>query len=227
MVRKRKKEYYSATLKTKLADYFAQAANPSKNESNLTSTSSKLPFSIDAETQGLLIQEMLNLLGTTQTEFLIPSMLLNCSEKLIESTARFSDLYQTSYADFDSAKPILEKAQAILTFALEKGKLAEAPDYFIEELDTEIRRVKKLLANSFNGNNGSVESLNPQDLIKAKETLGVAATATFAEIKKAYRKLAQKYHPDVSKDMEAEEKMKTINEAYEALQKEHENNPLF
>ena len=50
------------------------------------------------------------------------------------------------------------------------------------------------------------------------ETLGVSKTATDDEIKKAFRKLARKYHPDVNKDKAtAEEKFKQINEAYEVL----------
>ncbi|WP_010111804.1 DnaJ C-terminal domain-containing protein [Acinetobacter sp. P8-3-8] len=49
------------------------------------------------------------------------------------------------------------------------------------------------------------------------EELGVAKTATPDEIKKAYRKLARKYHPDVSKEADAEEKMQAINVAYDTL----------
>ena len=50
------------------------------------------------------------------------------------------------------------------------------------------------------------------------ETLGVARTASEDEIKKAFRKLARLYHPDVAKDKKvAEEKFKEINEAYEVL----------
>ncbi|MFZ1390406.1 MAG: DnaJ C-terminal domain-containing protein, partial [Dokdonella sp.] len=49
------------------------------------------------------------------------------------------------------------------------------------------------------------------------DTLGVKPDATDAEIKRAYRKLARKYHPDVSKESGAEEKIKSVNEAYEAL----------
>lgn len=49
------------------------------------------------------------------------------------------------------------------------------------------------------------------------ETLGVKREASEAEIKSAYRKLARKYHPDVNKTKEAEEKFKEINEAYEVL----------
>lgn len=50
------------------------------------------------------------------------------------------------------------------------------------------------------------------------EILGVPRTATEDEIKKAFRKLARKHHPDVNpNDKSAEEKFKKINEAYEVL----------
>lgn len=49
------------------------------------------------------------------------------------------------------------------------------------------------------------------------EVLGLSKGASEDEIKKAYRKLAKKYHPDVNKDKDAEEKFKEINEAYEVL----------
>ena len=48
-------------------------------------------------------------------------------------------------------------------------------------------------------------------------TLGVEPGAGDAEIKTAYRRLARKYHPDVSKETGAEDRFKAINEAYEAL----------
>src|SRR5687767_10668648 len=47
--------------------------------------------------------------------------------------------------------------------------------------------------------------------------LGVERGAAADAIKKAYRKLAQKHHPDVSKDPKAEEKFKDIAEAYQTL----------
>jgi curved DNA-binding protein len=49
------------------------------------------------------------------------------------------------------------------------------------------------------------------------ETLGVSENASADEIKKAYRKLARKYHPDINKDSEAQDKFKEINAAYEVL----------
>ncbi|NVO65778.1 molecular chaperone DnaJ [Methanofollis tationis] len=49
------------------------------------------------------------------------------------------------------------------------------------------------------------------------DVLGVARDAGEQEIKKAYRNLARKYHPDVCKEPDAEEKFKEINEAYSVL----------
>ena len=52
------------------------------------------------------------------------------------------------------------------------------------------------------------------------ERLGVERAAGPDEIKKAYRQLARKFHPDVNKDAGAEAKFKEINEAYEVLSDE-------
>lgn len=49
------------------------------------------------------------------------------------------------------------------------------------------------------------------------KVLGVSEKATPEEIKKAYRKLARKYHPDVSKEPDAEVRFKDVGEAYEVL----------
>lgn len=49
------------------------------------------------------------------------------------------------------------------------------------------------------------------------EILGVSRTATAQEISKAYRALARKFHPDVNKEKGAEDKFKSISEAYEVL----------
>ena len=49
------------------------------------------------------------------------------------------------------------------------------------------------------------------------ETLGIEQGASEEEVKKAYRKLARKYHPDINKDEGAEAKFKEINAAYEIL----------
>ena len=48
-------------------------------------------------------------------------------------------------------------------------------------------------------------------------TLGVERTASDSDIKKAYRRLARKFHPDVSKERDAEEKFKELAEAYQTL----------
>ena len=49
------------------------------------------------------------------------------------------------------------------------------------------------------------------------DVLGVAKGASDDEIKKAYRSLAKKYHPDVSKEPNAEAKFKEVQEAYDHL----------
>jgi len=52
------------------------------------------------------------------------------------------------------------------------------------------------------------------------EILGVSENATKEDIKKAFRKKASKYHPDINKDKNSEKKFKEINEAYSVLTKE-------
>lgn len=49
------------------------------------------------------------------------------------------------------------------------------------------------------------------------EVLGVSKDASKDEIKKAYRKMARKYHPDVNKEEDAADKFKEAKEAYEIL----------
>jgi curved DNA-binding protein len=49
------------------------------------------------------------------------------------------------------------------------------------------------------------------------QILGVSRDAALTDIKKSYRKLARKYHPDVSKEADAETRMKEVNEAYAVL----------
>lgn len=49
------------------------------------------------------------------------------------------------------------------------------------------------------------------------EVLGLSKNATNSDIKKAFRTLAKKYHPDINKEKGAEEKFKEVNEAYEIL----------
>ena len=53
------------------------------------------------------------------------------------------------------------------------------------------------------------------------EVLGVERTATDADIKRAFRKLAQQWHPDVNTDPAAQERFKEVNEAYQVLSDPH------
>ena len=63
--------------------------------------------------------------------------------------------------------------------------------------------------------------LRPVEFRDYYKTLGVSKTATADEIKKAFRKLARKHHPDLATDKKAaEEKFKEINEANEVLSDE-------
>ncbi len=65
----------------------------------------------------------------------------------------------------------------------------------------------------------------PQDTMSDKrdyyEVLGVGRTATADEIRRAYRKMARQYHPDVSREDGAEDRFKEVNEAYEVLADEN------
>src|ERR687893_1479007 len=49
------------------------------------------------------------------------------------------------------------------------------------------------------------------------ETLGVGRDASTEDIRRAYRKLARQYHPDVNKEPDAEDRFKEVSEAYEVL----------
>lgn len=58
------------------------------------------------------------------------------------------------------------------------------------------------------------------------QVLGVPRTASEEDIKQAYRKLARKYHPDVSKEPDAEQRFKDLNEAHDVL-KDDKKRPLY
>ena len=66
-------------------------------------------------------------------------------------------------------------------------------------------------------------------MLEPYSVLGVSPAATEDEIKKAYRALAKKYHPDVNNgSSEAEQKMKEVNEAYSVIMKQRrEGGPTF
>ncbi len=64
------------------------------------------------------------------------------------------------------------------------------------------------------------EGLNYMNNTEFYERLGVDKNASQDEIKKAYRKMSKKYHPDINKDPGAEDKYKEVQEAYETLSDE-------
>ncbi|MFO8143753.1 MAG: DnaJ domain-containing protein [Dehalococcoidales bacterium] len=57
-----------------------------------------------------------------------------------------------------------------------------------------------------------------EDIDRARKILGLGATATLAEIKAAYRELAQRYHPDRSGELGDQARMRELNRAYELLE---------
>ena len=59
-----------------------------------------------------------------------------------------------------------------------------------------------------------------KELDQAGEILGISKSATEEEVKKKYRALAKKWHPDVNPTQEAHKKMQEINKAYELIMKE-------
>ncbi|KAI9140136.1 DnaJ domain-containing protein [Paraphysoderma sedebokerense] len=74
------------------------------------------------------------------------------------------------------------------------------------------------------GNHYSVPPnfVDRNDIIKSYKKLGVSESASSDEVKKAYRKLALKYHPDKCKKSDCESKMMEINEAYDKVLKDIE-----
>lgn len=81
---------------------------------------------------------------------------------------------------------------------------------YYEEMEFEEDEIEED-SNSHTKNTSVEKNINYYDI------LGIDKTATQAEIKKAFYSLAKKYHPDVNKEANAEEKFKKINEAYQTL----------
>ncbi|KAK7336256.1 hypothetical protein VNO77_16792 [Canavalia gladiata] len=82
------------------------------------------------------------------------------------------------------------------------------------------RRRSPLVASSASSSSSSSPTAAINNGQNHYAVLGVARSATAAEIKRAYRLLARKYHPDVSKDPHAAELFKSIRHAYEVLSNE-------
>ena len=94
------------------------------------------------------------------------------------------------------------------SFFVEQGKLKDSRLLFLSRYDYE--KVRRQL---------SADSLLYPVFLKRDfyEVLGISKTASADEIKRAYRKKAKQYHPDICKEPDAEEKFKEVQEAYEVL----------
>ena len=94
------------------------------------------------------------------------------------------------------------------SFFVEQGKLKDSRLLFLSRYDYE--KVRRQL---------SADSLLYPVFLKRDfyEVLGISKTANADEIKRAYRKKAKQYHPDICKEPDAEEKFKEVQEAYEVL----------
>jgi DnaJ like chaperone protein len=85
-----------------------------------------------------------------------------------------------------------------------------------------IARYLNVNENDFN----SIKAMVIKDTHSAYEVLEIEKSATDSEVKKAYRKMASKYHPDkvahLGEDLKnlAEEKFKSVNDAYQSVKKE-------
>src|SRR3954467_9702452 len=74
-----------------------------------------------------------------------------------------------------------------------------------------------LSGNTVRGGQGDRRGVADVEYKDYYNVLGVEKTASADDIKKAYRKLVRKYHPDVSKESNADVKTKELNEAYGVL----------
>jgi len=110
------------------------------------------------------------------------------------------------------------KEQELLGDYFDKKLHAEYADHFEEEVKEEKREKKEKTEAKEEKRKEPERKPAPDPNEEYYKTLGVSKTATIEEIKKAYRRLAKKYHPDLNpNDKAAEEKMKQINLAYETL----------
>ncbi|MED6108506.1 hypothetical protein PIB30_024535 [Stylosanthes scabra] len=101
--------------------------------------------------------------------------------------------------------------------------VADSSPFFSSSPPISIRRRLRSASPFIAASSSSFSSSSPSAAAGSQSlytVLGIPTTATAAEIKRAYRLLARKYHPDVSEDLQAAELFKSIRHAYEVLSNE-------
>jgi DnaJ like chaperone protein len=119
--------------------------------------------------------------------------------------------------------------QMLYAVAVADGDISPSEDAFIETIGRDfgytLERLKTIRSQFVKSKSKSTKY--SQEIIDALSTLGLKTTASFADIKKAYRELAKEYHPDKLAGMSqgiqdlAKEKFQQIQNAYEYLNKHY------
>jgi len=87
----------------------------------------------------------------------------------------------------------------------------------IDKLRRLLKNVKRIIRGENVFEEDDQIEISTQEINWAWERMGLKRTASERDIKKAFRSLIKKYHPDRNKSKDAKEKMQKINEAYEFL----------
>lgn len=138
--------------------------------------------------------------------------------ELLTLEAELKDLFQRIQTGENINAEELDKIGRRLSEIKEK-KLGFDYDEVIKNLERLFVRAKRIFAGENVGEDDDLFHAEAVGVDWAWSLLGVERNASEDDVKSAYRKLARKYHPDVSTSQDAEEKMKKINEAYELIKR--------